>query len=81
MVGILLPVTPRAHRNCFPSIGYVTCAAMEKECHPIATLLHVIGICVVTSWLRPQDEMRPWWLLFDEVAPGQIPCARQLDCC
>ena len=71
-MGILLPLTPPAHRNCFPGIGYVTCPAIENECHPVATLLHVIGICVVLSWLRPLEEMQPWWLLLDELAPGQF---------
>lgn len=72
VVGILLPVTPPIHHNCFPVIGYVTCPAIENECHPVATLLHVMGICVVLSWLRPQEEMRPWWLLLEELAPGQF---------
>ena len=73
VVGILLPVAPPIHRNCFPGIGYVTCPAIENECHPVATLLLVMGICVVLSWLRPQEEMRPWWLLLEELAPGQFP--------
>ena len=75
-MGVLLPVTPPAHRNCYPALGYVTCPAVENECHPVAVLLHVIGIIVVLSWLRPLEEMQPWWLLLDEVAPGQFPCAR-----